>query len=380
MILIKNIEVYTPEYLGEKDILIGGKKILIIEDEINFDNKDIKTIDGKGKKLFPGFIDQHVHITGGGGEGSFKTRIPEINLTELTQAGITTVVGLLGTDAVTRSVENVLAKVKSLKENGITALMHTGSYRYPSKTITNSVQKDVVLIDEIIGAKIALSDHRSSQIGIEELKFIASEVRTAGMMSGKAGILTVHMGDGKKGLKPILETVKNSDLPIQVFRPTHVNRNPELLNEGFDFIKKGGIIDLTCGISDEYSPAKVIADAQKKELNLNNITVTSDAQGSWTEYDQKGNLIKIGVAGVDKLYEQFLELIEKYNFSIEEALPYFTSNSAKALNLSPNKGKIVKGADADLIIVDSNLKIDSVIALGEIMILEKEIKKKGIYE
>ena len=48
----------------------------------------LNIIDGTNKILVPGFIDQHVHITGGGGEGSFKTKAPEIMLSKLTQAGI----------------------------------------------------------------------------------------------------------------------------------------------------------------------------------------------------------------------------------------------------------------------------------------------------
>lgn len=380
MILIKNIEIYDPNYLGKKDILIGGKKILSIKDKIDYKDNNIKIIEGQNKKLIPGFIDQHIHITGGGGEGSFKTRVPEISLSQLTKAGITTLVGLLGTDGVTRSVENVLAKAKSLKENGITALIHTGSYRYPSKTITESIQKDIVIIEEVIGSKIALSDHRSSQIGVEELKFAASEVRTAGMLSGKAGILVIHMGDGKKGLKPIFEAVKDSDIPIQIFRPTHINRNSELLKEGFEFIEKGGMIDLTCGISEERSPAEVIYQAKRKGLKTENITVTSDGYGSWSKYDEKGNLTEIGVSSVQNLYKEFLKLINNYDFKIEEALKYFTVQPAKSIKLYPQKGKIKSDSDADLIIIDSDLNIDSVIALGNIMILEKEIIKKGAYE
>ena len=80
MILIKNVEVYSPEYKGKKDVFVSGGKIVLIEENINFENEKIKIIDGSGKKLTPGFIDQHVHITGGGGEGSFKTRAPEITL------------------------------------------------------------------------------------------------------------------------------------------------------------------------------------------------------------------------------------------------------------------------------------------------------------
>src|SRR5690606_3180786 len=101
----------------------------------------------------PGLIDNHVHITGGGGEGSFKTRVPEITLSKLIEAGITTVVGLLGTDATTRSVENLVAKAKALKEEGVSVYVHTGSYEFPSVTLTGQIKKDIVFIEEIIGAK-----------------------------------------------------------------------------------------------------------------------------------------------------------------------------------------------------------------------------------
>ncbi len=170
MILIKNVEVYSPEYKGVKDVFISGGKISLIESEIDFNNEKIKIIDGSKKKLTPGFIDQHVHITGGGGEGSFKTRAPEITLSKLTQGGITTVVGLLGTDGTTRSVENLISKAKALKEEGITVFAHTGSYEYPTITITGSVKRDIVFIDEIIGVKLALSDHRAPNVSNLELQ------------------------------------------------------------------------------------------------------------------------------------------------------------------------------------------------------------------
>lgn len=135
-----------------------------------------------------GIIDNHVHITGGGG-GRFKKRVPELPLSSLLKGGITTVVGLMGTDGITRSVESLLSRVKTLREEGITTYMHTGSYGYPSVTLTVSVQKDITFIEEIIGMKIALADHRSSFVTQEELARLASQARVAGMVSGKAVLL-----------------------------------------------------------------------------------------------------------------------------------------------------------------------------------------------
>ena len=83
MILIKNIDVYGPTHVGVKDILICGGKIEQIADNIDIAKKYVTIIDGAGKRAIPGIIDQHVHVTGGGGEGGFSTRAPELRMVDL---------------------------------------------------------------------------------------------------------------------------------------------------------------------------------------------------------------------------------------------------------------------------------------------------------
>ncbi len=380
MILIKNVEVYNPKYLGVKDILLCGENIEIIDDNIEIKHEKIKIIDGSKKKLLPGFIDQHVHITGGGGEGSFKSRVPEITLSKFIEGGVTTVVGLLGTDGVTRSVENLVAKAKALKEEGISVYTHTGSYGVPSVTLTGSVEKDIVFIDEIIGVKVALSDHRSSQVTFEELARLASEARVAGMVSGKAGIVVAHMGDGKQGLSLIKRVVEETDIPAKVIRPTHVCRKEELLKEAFEYAKMGGIIDLTCSSSKTVNPRRVIARAKEENVPMENITISSDGYGSWSKYDERGNLLKMGYSLVDGLYKEFKDMVQEKYLSIEEALTFITSNVAKALELYPKKGAVEEGSDADLLLVNSDLELDMVIARGKVLMENGVIKKYGTYE
>ena len=98
MILIKQAEVYTPHIIGIKDVLVCGGQIEAIEDRISLPLPSCHVIDGTGKLLIPGIIDPHVHVTGGGGEGSFHTQVPPVSLSDLIRGGVTTVVGLLGTD------------------------------------------------------------------------------------------------------------------------------------------------------------------------------------------------------------------------------------------------------------------------------------------
>lgn len=380
MILIKNAQVYSPTYKGKKDVFISGGKIVLIEDVINFDNEKIKVIDGSNKKLTPGFIDQHVHITGGGGEGSFKTRAPEITLSKLTKGGITTVVGLLGTDGTTRTVENLVAKAKALKEEGLTVFAYTGSYEYPTITITGSVKNDIVFIDEIIGVKLALSDHRAPNVSNLELQRVASDARVAGMLSGKAGVVVLHMGDGKRGLQQVREILEETEIPMKTIRPTHVNRKEELLREAFDYAKMGGKVDLTCGIKEDLSPGRAIKRALEDNVPAENITISSDGYGSWSKYDESGNLIKMGVSSVSSLHKEFKTMINELDFSIEEALTYITSNVAKGLEVYPRKGCISEGSDGDILLLDENLDIDTVIANGKVMIENKEVLVYGSYE
>ena len=133
---------YAPQYLGKKDILIVDQKIGFVKDHIEIPNNfvDINIIDANDKLVVPGFIDAHVHITGGGGEGSYRTRTPEIQLSQITLAGITTVIGVIGTDGTTRTMTNLIAKARRLEEEGITCYIQTGSYQVPLKTLTGKIE------------------------------------------------------------------------------------------------------------------------------------------------------------------------------------------------------------------------------------------------
>ena len=379
MLLIKNIDVYAPESLGVKDVLICGGQIEEITEGLHLSPELCAIVDGSGKRLTPGIIDPHVHITGGGGEGSFHTQVPPVTLGALISGGVTTVLGLLGTDGITRSVENLVAKAKALTEEGITAYACTGAYGYPSPTITGDIKKDIAFIAEIIGVKLALSDHRAPNVTKDELTRLASDARVAGMLAGKCGALTLHMGDAEAGLAPVFDILDTTPIPVKLFHPTHVNRRPQLLAEAFELARRGGFIDMTCGIEGLGSPAAAIQKARAEGVPLDRITVSSDGMGSWSNYDAAGNLTAIGYSPVDSVYKELVTLVKDFSFSLKDALPFVTENTAKALELFPKKGCIRPGADADLLILNSDLSLDGVIARGEVMMAGGLVLKKGTY-
>ena len=384
MILIKNAEVFAPEAIGIKDVLLAGGQIIAIEDEITTGSLDAEVIDAHGLKLTPGFIDAHVHIAGAGGEGGPATRTPEIPLSQLLEAGVTTVIGCLGTDGMTRSIESVLMKVKALRDEGMSAWMYSGAYQVPTPTLTGDVGRDVALLDEVIGiGEIALSDHRSSTPTTPELIRLAEHARVGGMLGGKAGIVNIHMGDAKNPFRPIYDAVEQSELPIKQFYPTHCNRNDYIFEDAKVYGKKGWV-DITTSSYPyfpeyEIKPSKAVSELLKAGVPENHITFTSDANGSLPDFDEQGNLVKLEkglpMANLTELRDTVL--VEQV--PMEVALKVLTSNPATALKLK-RKGIVAANADADLLLMNEKLEITHVIARGELVMRDGNLMKKGSYE
>ena len=378
--LIKSAHVYSPDNLGIKDILICNDKIIEINDHIEFFHENLDVINATGKIIIPGIIDQHIHLVGGGGEGSFKSRVPEVMLSDLVKSGITTVVGLLGTDTITRSVENLLAKTKAINEEGLNAYCLTGGYAFPSPNLTGSIKKDITFITEILGVKLALSDHRAPLITKDELKKLASDTRVAGMFSGKSSYVKLHMGDGQEGLSMVNEILQETDIPIAHFRPTHVGRKEALFNESMDFAKKGGIIDISADDNINIFPLPTIFTTIKEnQVPLENVTLSSDGGGSWSSYDSNGKLERMGVAAYNAVHKTLKILKEETNLTFEEIISFATKNVASALGLE-NRGVLVSNAYADLLILDEDLTLDSVLVNGRVMMQNKKVVVKGTYE
>ena len=368
MLLIKGAEVYAPEYLGKKDVLIAGEKIERIGEDLP-EYEGCQVIDGTGRIVAPGFIDRHVHITGGGGEGSFHTQAPQVQLSDLIRGGVTTVVGLLGTDGISRSTENLVAKAKALKEEGISAYCCCGAYGHPGPTITGSISRDIMFVDEIIGLKLAVSDHRAPNITVDELIRLGSDVRTAGMLSGKAGFVCLHMGGDDRALSPVFEALERTSIPVKTFQPTHVGRAKKLQEDAFKLAKMGGTIDFTCGQFEEKIKelAASLRVAKEAGVPMDKVTISSDGQGSWSNYDAAGNLTEMGVSSVDTMYRQVVYQVQNENMSLEDPLSLGTRNVAKALEVYPKMGAVHVGSDADVLVLNGDLSMNTVIARGSLM-------------
>ncbi|MBN97528.1 MAG: beta-aspartyl-peptidase [Flavobacteriaceae bacterium] len=377
--LIQNTELYIPEYLGKKDLLIAGNKIVAIADNLDVYKSVAEVFNAEGKIVTPGLIDQHIHITGAGGKEGFSSMTPEINLSELIKCGTTTVVGLLGTDGTVRNIKSLYAKAKSIDAEGLSAYMFCGYYGLDSVTITDSIQTDMIFIDKVLGCKIAISDIRSSYPTALELVRKLRDVRVGGFIGNKKGILHVHLGNLDTKMDVLFELVNDYQFPIEHISPTHVGRTKELFDQALKFAKLGGIIDITTGASKYTDPYKSVLYALKNGVSIDNMTFSTDGNAGLTKFDAAGNVIGIKRAPIDKNLEEVVLLIQEGGVSISDAFKLITKNPARNLGLK-HKGKIEVGFDADLCCFTQDLKLTDVFAKGQQMMKNGNIAVKGNFE
>lgn len=385
--LVHNADVFAPDPLGKKDILLADRRIAAIKDpgEISLEGVDARHLDGSGFWMLPGLIDPHVHILGGGGEGGPTTRAPEIRIEEIIQSGVTTIIGCLGTDGITRHMQSLLAKARALECEGVTTYIFSGSYGVPVLTLTGSIQGDLVLIEKVIGAgEIALSDHRSSQPTFPEFARLAADCRVGGMLGGKAGVLHCHLGEGERRLEYLFRLLEETEIPPTQIIPTHVNRAPELLAEAIDFVGRGGYIDVTAGpdpreqTAGHLSVAQTLSLCRERGTELSRITISSDSNGSMPSFDAQGNLAGLTISTQQSLLANFRFLLEEQHIDLPGAVRLFATNAAEFYGL-PNKGRIHPGLDADLLLMDEHLRLRHVWAQGRPMMTDGDLRIKGTF-
>lgn len=385
MILLRDIDVYAPEPLARTDVLLAGGRIVGVAPRIRAPGGvEVDVVDGRGLLALPGLIDGHVHIAGAGGEGGPATRTPELRLSQLLAGGITTVIGALGTDGFTRSLEGLLMKAKALRAEGVGCWIYTGAYQVPPPTLLGDVARDLALIDEVVGVgEIAVADHRSSGPSVDELIRIAAHARVGGMLGGKAGIVNLHLGDAERPFEIIREAVRLSELKATQFLPTHCNRSAAVFADAMEY-GRDGYVDITASAyayfpDDEVKPATAVRRLLDAGVPIGHITMSSDGCGSLPSFDDAGELVKLETGEPASIFGEFVDAVRDEGLPIDQAVRVVSTSVADILKL-PGKGHIAPGADADLTVLDGDLCLRHVIAGGKWMVRDGEALRKGSFE
>lgn len=350
LILIENGEVYAPEPRGRCPVLLVGGVVGRVG---GVDRRaagslglELEVIDATGCVVTPGFIDPHEHLTGGSGEKGFASRTPEIYAREIAGAGITTVVGCLGVDTTTKTMPDLLAKAKGLREEGLSAFVWTGGYDIRPRALTGSVRDDIMFVEEVVGAgEVAVADERSSAPRPEELARLARDADVGGMLSGKAGLTHVHVGEGRERLRLLRAAVEEFGTPPGCLYPTHVERSEALMEEAIALSRAGSFVDVDTVEEDLHRWLRFYLENGGDAARL---TVSSDAS----------------ISSPRTLFEQVRGCVLSHGFKLEQVLPHVTSNPASALKLA-DKGELAPGRAADVLVLQTrSLELREVIAGG----------------
>jgi beta-aspartyl-dipeptidase (metallo-type) len=383
--LIRNAELYDPTPQGRRHLLVAGETVVWVGRDLPALDRSlgVEEVDVGGRRVIPGLIDGHVHLTGGGGEAGPETRVPPVALSRLTLGGVTTAVGVLGTDDTVRTTAELVTVARGLTALGLTAYCHTGGYHVPPTTATGSVRLDIVLIDLVLGVgELAISDHRSSQPTLDELLRIAGDAHVGGLMSGKAGIVHLHVGDGPRRLEPVRQALDRSELPAGVFNPTHVNRRRALFDEAVALAERGCTVDITAFPVEEGEDAWSAEEALVRYLDAGadpaRVTVSSDGGGCLPVFDSEGRVTGMDVGNPAATGNTLRALLARGQ-PLERVLPAFTANPARLLRLS-RKGQLRPGGDADLVVLDARGTAADVMARGRWHVRDGRPVVRGPFE
>jgi beta-aspartyl-dipeptidase (metallo-type) len=381
MKLFKNVELHAPAPLGKGDVLMVNGRIaalsLVGDGPIAVRGvAGLETIECDGLSMAPGFIDQHIHITGAGGKYGYGSMTPEVHVTDLIRCGTTTVVGLLGTDGTARSLNSLYAKCAALEAEGLSAWMLSSYFGFPPKTITGSVHDDLLFIDRVVGCKIALSDVRSSYPTAHQLLALLREIQVGGMISSKGGVLHIHLGALPEGMDLLFELVDKYHVDIKRLSPTHVGRTAHLFEQAQRFAQMGGMVDLSTGGTQFRPPWEALAQAHEDGADLRQFTLSSDGNAGIGILDSEGQLTGFKKAPIDLNLWNVQQLLRGSDVSTELALGLVTSGPARTMGLH-RKGHLAQGMDADACLFDSEWNLSGVVSQGEIMMWNGELRAQG---
>lgn len=377
--LIRGGVVWAPAPLGRQDILVAGGQVVLIQPEIRVPSGwPIREIDVNGR-IVPGLIDQHIHLLGGGGTGGPATARDALAFEDAVSNGLTTIVGCLGYDSVSKSLTALLAKCRSLRQEGITALMYTGGLTEPTPCVLASLAQDVVLIPEVIGIKGALQEARSGPRTVDEMMRLAGQ-GAAAELAGKQPRLHLHIGRMAGSLE-LLDEAIDRGLAADWVTLTHCNISSSILDAAIKLGLRGVRIDMTAALAPHTSPGAVdpveaIRRAVSSGVDARRITLSSDSNGASPLLSGDGNVVGAEAHRPAVLVDAFRRLCAERG--MEEALPMLTLNVAQGLGLSA-KGRIAEGSDADLVVLSESLDIEEVWANGVRFVAARRIETGGFF-
>ncbi len=311
-------------------------------------------LDCTDRWIVPGFLDGHLHLLGGGGGGGYATRIPELPVDAVLEAGITTCVAMPGVDNVTRSLRGLIAAARSFTGQGVRSFAMTGGFMWPPATLTGGIRDDLHLVPDLVGVKIALGEHLATAPSLDELVTLLRELGWVSRMTGKAALLHVHLGTlpaPAGSLRVAIERAETDPSHVQV---THPNYTAAALEAALELGALGCRVDVNPllhpgRVAGSIAPAETVRELLAASIPLERLTMSSDGNASVPRPLPDGTIEpfshQLG------LLPAVHDVSAGAGLTFEEALALITTNPARALQ-RPDLGLLEIGGAADAVVLD----------------------------
>ena len=379
-LLIKGGKLVSSDGIFETDILIEDGKVRTIGKGLSGD----KVLDAAGKLVFPGVIDEHVHMR----EPGLTYKDDFTNGTKAAAAGgVTTVLEMPNTKPPVDDAERLLEKARLLAPKayvdfGLYGVIHNANAQkfeeivkagaigfkvFLGPTTGNIPSPDDGTLFEVLGksAKMGVvlafhaengdlvkhflkkfrhrndpSVHTDARPPICEEESIQKLELFSKMTGGRVHI--VHMS-AKEGVR-ILREAKSRGVNMSGETNPHY-----LLLTRKDYKRFGTSIKVNPPIRDEEDREELW-----KAINDGTIDTLASDHAPHSKEEKEGDIwaAAAGFVGVQTLFPLLFDAAVKGRMSFER-LSYLTSEGpAKLFGLYPKKGKVMPGSDGDLVIMD----------------------------
>ena len=409
--VIKGGQVVTPQAVGEMDVGIQGEKIVAVGWSGTLSEQAAHVIDASGKIVIPGGIEPHAHIgipvpSEWSGQPDIMTQPPQDASRAAAFGGVTTIVDFAGDlsfaeveDATPKSIMSVVEERRSVfRTHAYTD--YTFHYILAGEVAPETISEIGEAIQEGVASFKIFTTFHPIRVPYGHLWTIFAEVAKHG------GIMAVHAEEDEvvrymtEKLKREgrdqgynLHLVHNNISEDLAFR--HIIRLAQHTEAGIYFVHttaKEGVaaiaearaagqpvygealhnyLQFTCedykkpgGTAIHTYPAIKFADDRDALIaGLMDGRLATTATDEYTTHKGPklwGDTIETvcgGHNGIEtRMPVAFTKFVAERNMSLQRFVDITSANAAKLLGLYPRKGAIQPGSDADLVLIDPDMK------------------------
>jgi len=371
--LLKNGLLLLPDGMVEEKMLYIDGAIVAIAQSVE-PQEDVRVIDLEGRYVAPGFVDIHIHGCGGADVMDATPQALHTISDTLLQTGTTTFLATTMTmsiEAITAALENIRSEASHLQGAQVAGVHMEGPFINPKRAGAQDRSHVITFNRDLV----------------EKYAKIIRLITLAPELEGAEAFIRWIEREHPHMVLSIGHTDATYDQSMEAFgwgvshvthlfnaMPPYHHREPGVVGAAFD--AKGVTCDIIADTIHTHPHHLRLAYQMKKEALL----LITDAMragcmhegyytlgGQRVEVKENRATLEDGTLAGSLLTmnEAVKVMVKESTMSLHEAICAASTYPAKRIGLQ-NKGALIEGYDADIVVLDANLDVWMTIVQGEI--------------